>query len=171
MRELDARTVRYVGDQFRDSEYEFSANSAKNRLYRSKAKFDKNVSDISSCTPRLILTYFTDGTEHPKTTDVFKRRSVLYKYCIPEKAIVENVTPKNMIIDRCEPADDYHIPKGDFSFNFCPLRNVIRLYYTKHLHLACDMWLFQLACYFFYFFIYCFFFYFLFIYLFILELP
>ena len=47
--------------------------------------------------------------------------STVYKYYIPERVIVSNVTLRNMIINRGEAEVDNHIPKGDIS-DYHPLR-------------------------------------------------
>ena len=49
---------------------------------------------------------------------------LIYKYYIPERVIVRNVTLRNMIINRGEAEVDNRIPEGDIS-DYDPLRNVI----------------------------------------------
>ena len=50
--------------------------------------------------------------------------SVLYKYNIHERVIVENIIPRNMIINRGAAEVDNHISRDDF-FDYHPLKNVI----------------------------------------------
>ena len=56
---------------------------------------------------------------------------ILYKYYIPERVIVKNVTLRNMNINRGAAEVDIYNPKGDI-FHYYPLRNVIFIYYTEY---------------------------------------
>ena len=49
---------------------------------------------------------------------------ILYKYNILERVIVENIIPRNVIINRGAAEVDNHISRDDF-FDYHPLKNVI----------------------------------------------
>ena len=49
---------------------------------------------------------------------------IVYKYNILERVIVENIIPRNMIINRGAAEVDNHILRDDF-FDYQPLKNVI----------------------------------------------
>ena len=49
---------------------------------------------------------------------------LLYKYNILERVIVENIIPRNVIINRGAAEVDNHISRDDF-FDYHPLKNVI----------------------------------------------
>ena len=50
--------------------------------------------------------------------------SIVYKYNIPERVIVENIIPRNVIINRCAAEVDNHISRDDI-FDYHPIKNVI----------------------------------------------
>ena len=78
--------------------------------------------------------------------------AILYKYYIPKRVIVKNVTQSNMIIKQGEAKVDNHIPSVDI-FYYRPLRNVISilLYQTFNKELKTnDTHLLCYACYFFF---------------------
>ena len=50
--------------------------------------------------------------------------TILYKYNILERVIVENIIPRNVIINRSAAEVDNYISKDDF-FDYHPLKNVI----------------------------------------------
>ena len=64
-------------------------------------------------------------------------KKILYKYYIPERVIVKNVTLRNININRGSASVDIYIPQGDI-FHYHPLKNVIfiLLYRTSLLLLA-----------------------------------
>ena len=63
------------------------------------------------------------------------QESILYKYNILERVIVENIIPRNMIINRGAAEVDNHISRDDF-FGYHTLKNVkfILLYRTLFLN-------------------------------------
>ena len=69
---------------------------------------------------RTLLTLICRGTDISKcfseSLGIRANESRLYR--IPERAIVNNVTLRNMIIDRGEADIDNHIPKGDMQYLF-----------------------------------------------------
>ena len=56
---------------------------------------------------------------------------ILYKYNILERVIVENIIPRNVIINRGAAEVDYHISRDDFS-TITLSRILYLLYYTEH---------------------------------------
>ena len=62
---------------------------------------------------------------------------VIYKYNILERVIVENIIPRNLIINRDAVEVDNHISRDDF-FDYHPLKNVIfiLLYRTLFLNFS-----------------------------------
>ena len=60
---------------------------------------------------------------------------LLYKYNILERVLVENIIPRNVIINRGAAEVDYHISRDEF-FDYHPLKNVIfiLLYRTLFLY-------------------------------------
>ena len=63
--------------------------------------------------------------------------SLVYKYNILERVIVENIIPRNVIINRDAVEVDNHISRDDF-FDYHPLKNVIfiLLYRTLFLNFS-----------------------------------
>ena len=58
-------------------------------------------------------------------------RVIIYKYNILERVLVENIIPRNVIINRGAAEVDNHISKDDFS-NSTLSRMLYLFYYTKH---------------------------------------